>query len=183
MTIDNAHPDDIKAFDQFFWKNPEVIKIMHRIEQYQQTHKYVQCMQEKQKLDQIRRKSFENFIRDYEVKVRTIDLKDIEMPDVEKATINELYITIYMACDIIESGVLDINDALHRVDKSLEIVQFDELKELAKEVKKKLNYLQRTENYMNMNTWGDKCDNMYQMMRNKAKAIIKKKLEEDKKPK
>lgn len=70
MTIDNAHPDDIKAFDQFFWKNPEVIKIMHRIEQYQQTHKYVQCMQEKQKLDQIRRKSFENFIRDYEVKVR-----------------------------------------------------------------------------------------------------------------
>lgn len=183
MTIDNAHPDDIKAFDQFFWKNPEVIKIMHRIEQYQQTHKYVQCMQEKQKLDQIRRKSFENFIRDYEVKVRTIDLKDIEMPNVEKATINELYITIYMACDIIESGVLDINDALHRVDKNLEIVQFDELKELAKEVKKKLNYLQRTENYMNMNTWGDKCDNMYQMMRNKAKAIIKKKLEEDKKPK
>jgi hypothetical protein len=88
-----------------------------------------------------------------------------------------------MACDIIESGVLDINDALHRVDKSLEIVQFDELKELAKEVKKKLNYLQRTENYMNMNTWGDKCDNMYQMMRNKAKAIIKKKLEEDKQPK
>lgn len=58
------------------------------------------------------------------------------MPDVEKATINELYITIYMACDIIESGVLDINDALHRVDKNLEIVQFDELKELAKEVKK-----------------------------------------------
>lgn len=167
----------------YFWKHPEAVRLKNRIEQYQRTNKYVQCMQEKQKLDQLRRNAFDNFIREYEVKVRTIDLKDIEMPDAEKATINELYITIYMACDIIESGVLDINDALHRVDKNLEIVQFDELKELAEEVKKKLNYLQRTENYMNMNAWGDKCDNMYQMMRNKAKAILKKKHEENKKPK
>ena len=181
MTIDNAHPDILKAFDMFFWKHPEAIRLKDRIEQYQNTNKYVQCLQEKQKLDQLRRRSFDIFIRDYEVKIRTIDLKDIQIPDAERATINELYITIYMACDIIESAVIDINDALHRVDKNLEIVQFDELKELAEEVKKKLNYLQRTENYMNMDAWGDRCDSVYKVMREKAGVIIRAKLREDKK--
>ena len=181
MTIDNAHPDIIKAFDMFFWKHPEAIRLKNRIEQYQNTNKYVQCMQEKQKLDKLRRRSFDIFIRDYEVKVRTIDLKDIQMPDVERATINELYVTIYMACDIIESAVLDINDALHRINKDLQIVQFDELVQLTKGVKEKLNYLQRTENYMNIDAWGERCDNVYKVMREKAGVIIRAKLREDKK--
>jgi len=183
MPIDQAHPDDVKAFDSLFWKHPEAQRLLKNIENYQRTNKYVQCMQEKQKLDKLRRKSFEVFIRDYEVTVKTIDLKDVEMPDEQREKLNTLYITIYMACDIIESGVLDINDNLKKISKSLEVVQFDELKNMAKQVKEKLNFLDRTDGYMKLNAWGTTCDNMYGLMQNKARSLVRKKIQEDNKQK
>jgi hypothetical protein len=181
ITIDNAHPDDIKAFDMYFWKDPEVIRIMQRIENYQQRRMYVQTMQEKQRLDKLRRSSFEEFIKEYDVKVNTISLKDVKMPDEMRQHINKLYITIYMACDIIESGVLDLNDAVKKIENTMEVVSFDDLKQLTKAVKEKLNYLQRTDNYLNIDAWGDKCDKVYEFMQQKAQVIINAKLREDKK--
>ena len=43
-----------------------------------------------------------------------------------------------------------------------------------KEVKKKINYLLNDTSYMSTNYWGYVCDNMYEMMKNKARSIIRK---------
>lgn len=181
MSIKNAHPDDVKIFDESFFRNPSVIKILHEIDVYERNHQYVNALNAHKRLDELREKSFEIFIRDYEIKTRNVDLKDIPLPDCIRQRINMLYICVYMACDIVESAVLDLNDTLHKADATLTVERFDELVKLSKDVKKKLNFLQRTDNYMNMEAWGDRCDKVYEFMQQKAQVIINAKLREDRK--
>ena len=154
---------------------------MQQIDTYERTRQYVNALNAHKRLDELREKSFEIFIRDYEIKSRNVDLKDVPMPDNIRQRINMLYIVTYMACDIIESSVMDLNDTLHKFDTTLTVEQFNELVKLSKDVKKKLNYLQRTDNYMNMDAWGDRCDKVYEFMQQKAQVIINAKLRENKK--
>lgn len=103
-----------------------------------------------------------------------IDFKDLAIPVKDKEEISILNVTLFMAIDIAESCLLDINDALHRTDKTLNYEIHDDLKELAAMVKDKMKYWGDNSEYLKDNAWGDKCDDMYQMMRNKAKALIRK---------
>lgn len=181
MSIRDAHPDDLKIFDESFFRNSTVVSMVRKISEYEKKRQWVQALNEKKKLDDLREKSFEIFMREYEIKVRKVDLNDADLPDEIRKRINQLYITTYMACDIIESCVLDMNDTLHKVSSTMTVEHFDELAKLAKSVKEKLNFLERTDNYMNMEAWGDKCDEAYEFMQLKAQAIVNAKSKEDKK--
>ena len=79
-----------------------------------------------------------------------------------------------MAIDIAESCLIDINDVLHRTDKTLNYEMHDDLKELSELIQAKMKYWSENSQYLNDNEWGVRVDNMYQMMKNKAKSIISK---------
>ena len=181
MSIKNAHPEDVKIFNESFFRNSTVLSMLKKIEQYEARKQWVQALNAKKKLEDLREKSFAIFIKNYEIKTRKVDLKDVDLPDETRKRVNQLYVATYMACDIIESCVLDLNDTLHKVNMTLTVEQFDELVKLAKNVKEKLNFLERTDNYMNMAAWGDRCDDVYDFMQQKAQDIINAKESEDKK--
>lgn len=175
ITIENASKEDVATFDEFFWKNKEARDILHRIDYYQKTNKYIQQFQERQKLDAIRKESFKLFMKEYKQKSRSVNLNDVKMTDGQREKINALYIAIYMACDIIESCVIDINDSLKRVGETLSMHQFDELKSLTVKVREKMDYFSRTEDFTGTDSWGDLCDEMYEMIQEKAVSLMKKK--------
>jgi hypothetical protein len=79
-----------------------------------------------------------------------------------------------MCSDIIETSVMDMNDILHRYDKDLNIELFNDIRQLMSMSKAKLKYLQENGDYMKGLAWADKCDDMFEMMKSKAGAIMKK---------
>lgn len=103
-----------------------------------------------------------------------IDFKDLDIPKEDKEEISILNVTLFMAIDIAESCLLDINDVLHRTDKTLNYEMHDDLKELSEMIQEKMKYWSENSQYLNDNEWGARVDDMYQMMKNKAKSIIRK---------
>ena len=114
------------------------------------------------------------YLDEVNAETEEIDFKDLDIPLADKESISILNVTMFIALDIIESCLLDINDVLHKTDKTLNYEMHDDLKELSEMVKAKMKYWGDNSEYLKDDAWGDKCDDMYQMMRNKAKAIIRK---------
>lgn len=102
------------------------------------------------------------------------DTETMEMSRDDKDRMLQLLLVVFISCDIIESSIIDLNDTLHRTNKDVDITTFDDLSAALKMAKEKLKYLSKNSNYMDDLTWADGCDNMYRLMQNKAKAIIRK---------
>lgn len=109
-----------------------------------------------------------------EQEAERFDLNTCGIPPSDIEKINELAVTLFMACDIIESCILDTNDIIHRTDKDMSFEMFNDIKQLSDMVKAKLKFLQANSEYAKDMFWADKCDNMYELMKNKARSIIRK---------
>ena len=97
-----------------------------------------------------------------------------DVPLSDKEEMMEKLTVVFMACDIIESAVVDINDILHRTKPDVNITAFNDIRQLSEMVSEKLRYLEKFGDITKDDIWADKCDNMYEMMTSKAKSIINK---------
>ena len=130
-----------------------------------------------QNIDNLWTICLDNYIRKAESQVQSIDTKTMNMPEKDREGMMERLIVLFMCCDIIESALVDVNDILHKYYADVNITTFDDLRQTLDLSKSKLKYLQETGDYMKDLAWGDKCDNMYELMRNKARSIARKRKE------
>lgn len=122
-------------------------------------------------LMELKQKLFNNFIQRVKREGRKLDIKQIPLPKETKEKIDILYITTFMACDIIESAALDMNDVLKKVDKSLSFETFSEMVKIIRVAKEKLSFFGKDSDCPAKSIWAEKCDNMYAVMQSKAKKI------------
>jgi hypothetical protein len=126
------------------------------------------------KLELLYNRCVAQYMRETEDELERIDLKDVGLSDTDMENVMRLVLVCFMCADIIETSVLDMNDILHRYDKKMNIELFNDIRQLMAMSKAKLKYLQKNGDYMKGLVWADKCDDMYEMMKSKAKAIMKK---------
>ena len=119
------------------------------------------------------------YLKEANEEAERIDIGTLNISKEDKAEINTLIVTLFMACDIIESATMDFNDVLKRVDDTLVMEQFDDIRNLSKSAKEKLRYLSQNSKLMKDLAWAYKCDDMYDMMKNKAKSILRKRASKD----
>lgn len=117
------------------------------------------------------------YIEEAEKKQVIFDTETNDLPQEDKEKMLEQLLTLFMCCDIIESSIIGVNDVLHKTKKDLNISAFDDISQAMQMAQEKLKYLSKNGDYMSDSTWGNQCDNMYEMMQNKAKAIIRKRKE------
>lgn len=114
------------------------------------------------------------YLEEADKKQVSFDTDTMNLPQADKDRMLELLMVLFMCCDIIECSVVDVNDVLHRTKKDLKITTFNDINNSMKMAEEKLKYLSKNSEYMNDNTWSDHCNNMYKLMQNKAKSIIRK---------
>lgn len=114
------------------------------------------------------------YLEEADKKQESFDTDTMNLPQADKDRMLELLMVLFMCCDIIECSVIDVNDVLHRTKKDLKITTFDDINNSMKMAEEKLKYLSKNSEYMNDNAWSDHCNNMYKLMKNKAKSIIRK---------
>ena len=119
------------------------------------------------------------YLKEANDEAERIDIGTLNISKEDKAEINTLIVTLFMACDIIESATMDFNDVLKRVDDTLVMEQFDDIRNLSKSAKEKLRFLSKNSKLMKDLAWAYKCDDMYDMMKNKAKSILRKRASKD----
>lgn len=105
----------------------------------------------------------------------TVKLSELGLPEDKLQILVENMITIFMACDIIETAHFNANEILKSHDKNASLDNYDDLKTMIDIVKSHLKFLQSETGYMDDFAWGDGCDKQYEMIKNKARSIMKKK--------
>ena len=119
----------------------------------------------------------DNYMRKMGAQGKQISLKASNLPEQDKDELLNRVMVLFMCCDIVESATIDMNDILRRTEKDASITTFEDLRQILSLAKEKLKYLQDTGDYMKDLVWADNCDNMYEMMINKAASIIRKRRE------
>lgn len=138
---------------------------------------FEQAMQVAEQIDALYADVIRIYLEEADKQQVSFDTETMDIPQADKDRMMELLMVLFMCCDIIESAVIDVNDVLHRSKKELTINTFDDIYQAMTMAKEKLKYLSKNSDYMKDNTWGDQCDNMYELMQNKSKSIIRKRKE------
>lgn len=86
----------------------------------------------------------------------------------------KLLLVCFMCADIIKSSIQDMDSILYRHDKTLKMEMFNDIRQLMEMSEAKLQYLQKNSGYLRDLVWGEKCDNMYEVIKSKAASIMRK---------
>ena len=178
LSIKDIPDDMLRQIRNSFEDDPQIKQMRIRQDVLLRSGNAVQSLEWGKKIESLFAKVVNNYIEEAANEAETFSLEEAGIPLEDIERFNEYAVTMFMACDIIQSCIIDINDVLHKTDKDLHFEQFDDIKQIGEMVKSKLDFLQKNSHYMNNVFWGDKCDDMYSMMQNKAKAIIRKRKED-----
>jgi hypothetical protein len=167
--------DKIKAA---FDAEPKVRQLRVQQQMLMRTGKYQDALDVAKYIETLYNECVYNYIEESESQVEKIDVASIKMPLLEKEDLMKHLLVCFMCADIIKSSVQDMDSILHRHDKNMYMEMFNDIKNVMSMSEEKLRFLQHNSDYLKDLVWGEKCDNMYDMMLSKAGAIMRKKKED-----
>lgn len=172
--INEAPRELYVKFMEKFTENVVVKKLNDQLTEAQRKHNFASILSIKQDIERRKRLAYDIYMDDVMKEGRKLNIQQTGLSGEVIEKMQVLYITAFMACDIIESAVLDMNDTLKKYDETLSLEVFYDIQKLNKTAKEKLEMLKKASTYLRFNEWGARCDDMYQMMQNKARKIYKK---------
>lgn len=120
------------------------------------------------------------YMQEAERNVKPINLKLANLPAEDIRYILTNIMTVYVVADIMDMAIYNANERLKKNDKELSLDLFNELNQTAKLAQDNMAYLCNTTNYIEHGGWDNVVDNLYKMMFNKAKSIMRNAEEYDK---
>ena len=167
--------DKIKAA---FDAEPRVRQLRVQQQMLMRNGKYQDALDIAKYIETLYNECVYNYIEESESQVEKIDVASIKMPLSEKEDLMKHLLVCFMCADIIKSSVQDMDSILHRHDKNMYMEMFNDIKNVMSMSEEKLRFLQHNSDYLKDLVWGEKCDNMYDMMLSKAGSIMRKKKED-----
>jgi hypothetical protein len=163
--------DKIKAG---FEAEPRVQQMRVQQQMLMRTGKHMEALDLAKQIDVLFNQVVYEYIAENERQVEKVDISKIDMPLKDKEEMMKLLLVCFMCADIIKSSVQDMDSILHRYDKNMYMEMFDDIKQVMSMSEEKLSYLQKNSGYLKDLIWGEKCDDMYEMIKSKAGAIMRK---------
>ena len=165
-------PSDLLAkIDEQFNQHPRIRQL--RIKQQTLTAKgmYAQALDVGRAIEELRTRAVYGYMRMADEEAARTRLEDVGLSAEDEEFMRVAEMALFMACDVINCCLVDMNDTLHRKDKTLNYEAFDDIKNVIELAKAKLNYLRGNSSYLQNEKWGDLCDNAYKMLMSKAKRM------------
>lgn len=159
---------------QSFEVEPRIRELRVQQQMFMRTGKYDVALALAQQIDVLFNRVVFEYLENAGNEVEKVDIATMNMSLSDKEDMMRHLLVCFMCADIIESSVVDMDDILHRYDKNTYMEMFNDIRQVMSMAKEKLKYMQQNSGYMKDLVWGEKCDNMYMLMRNKAKSIMNK---------
>lgn len=163
--------DKIKAA---FDAEPRVHELRIHQQMLMRTGKYQDALDVAKYIETLYNESVYNYVEESERQVEKIDVATIEMPIGEKEDLMRHLLACFMCADIIKSSIQDMDTILHKYDKNMFMEMFNDIRQVMDMSEQKLRYLQQNSGYLKDLVWGERCDDMYDMILSKAGAIMRK---------
>lgn len=177
MKLEDLRKEDQQEFLAAFAADPTIIKMEQACANYQRQGKWVQALQMRKKIEQVKVKTFDKFMDKLDKAAERVNLCDTEMTQEQRDKLNTLCVTLFMACDVIDSAVVDMKEILQDVDCGLEFLMFDDIKRVIESARSKIRFMNNASDVAQNVVWGDTSDDMYNIIQNKARSVIRKREE------
>jgi hypothetical protein len=167
-------PTDLLAkIDEQFNQHPKIRKM--RIKQQMLTARgmIAQALDIGKEIEELHTRAIYGYMQMAEDEASNLHLEDVDLDKEDEEFLRTAEIALFMACDVINCCLIDMNDTLHRKDKTLNYERFNDMKQLIDMVKAKMEYIRQHSGYLNRATWGTVCDDASNVLYNKAKKIIR----------
>lgn len=177
--INQASPELYQKFLEKFAQNESVKQIQREIEDAKRHLKLATAITLENKLQRKRELAYDYYMESIEGEGRRIDVKKSGLPQEAIEMMHILYTTAFMACDIIDWTVIDMNDLLKKHDPSMSFETFNDLKRMVKVAREKIEMFKKDSGFTDTPIWRERVDDMYEMMKNKARRVYLKNTEEE----
>lgn len=166
-------PEHVKqAFEDSLNKNPKMIRMQQDLLTAQKNRNFVKELDLRKKIQEIRFAAQRNLINSKEQEVEEVTtLLQMGLSHQTLDKINTLMIATYMALDMIEFFVLDINSDLKKADPTASLNMFQPIMKLGKEARGNLSYLWKNTSIYDTEDFNNKADDIREMLLNKAKKV------------
>lgn len=180
FTWEDIPPKEQEALRQAFCNEPGIRAMESTANSLQKQRKYIEALNLKKEIaiewEYVKKVHLEKYKKEHKNTVnQVVKLSEIGLPEDKMQELIENMVSLFMACDIIETCHFNANEVLRDFNKDYSMDNFNDIKLLAEGVKDHLTFLQKETGYMDDLLWGEGCDKQYEMIKNKARAIIKKK--------
>lgn len=172
-------PSDLLAkIDERFNQHPKVRQMRIKQQMLSSKGMIAQALDLGKELEELHTRTIYGYMKMAEDEAENLKLEDVDLSKEDEEFLRTAEIALFMACDVINCCLIDMNDTLHRKDKTLNYEAFNDVKNIIDLAKAKLNYLRQNSSFLQNEKWGDFCDNVYKILMSKAKRM---RLEERKK--
>ena len=174
MNVNDLPQGLLSKIREQFYATPKVRQMEVTRQMYIRNGNLTAALAMAQDIESLYNKCVFEYMEENRQKVEQVELASADIPVEDKEELMRRMLVCFMCADMIESSVIKMNDILHKYDKDMCIEMFDDIRCMMKMSEEKLKYLQENSGYMKDLVWADNCDNMYEMMLNKAGAIMRK---------
>lgn len=174
MNVNDLPQGLLSKIREQFYATPKVRQMEVTRQMYIRNGNLTAALAMAQDIESLYNKCVFEYMEENRQKVEQVELASADIPVGDKEELMRQMLVCFMCADMIESSVIKMNDILHKYDKDMCIEMFDDIRSMMKMSEEKLKYLQENSGYMKDLVWADNCDNMYEMMLNKAGAIMRK---------
>ena len=157
-----------------FEAEPKVRELRVQQQMLMRTGKYDAALALAKQIDVLFNRVVFEYLENARNEVEQVDIATLDMPIVDKEDLIRHLLVCFMCADIIKSSIQDMDTILHRYDKTMYMEMFNDMRQVMDMAEQKLSYLQQNSGYLKDLVWGEKCDNMYDMMLSKAGSIMRK---------
>lgn len=156
-----------------FEANAKVIALKQKADALSNQGLFAQAMNVNKQIKDLWEVTLKEYISSYTKAQESLTLASCGLDKFQQDRVNNILLSLFMCCDIIDTGIKDINSILFKKDGSLHFEEFSGVNDLAKEVKRKIEFLYQETTYFKNSKMAEATDNMYQMLLNKAKKLIR----------
>ena len=165
----------IDSLRREFENDSNIIQLRIAQNSLQRRGKYREAMEAGKQIEVLFTKVLYGYLEESRQQAGRINLDKLGASREDLEEIDTGVMVLFMASDIIDSAIMDVNSKVKKYNRELSFDMFNDVRELAKAVKEKLKYLSTNTDYMSNYTWGERCDDMYDIIRSKARSILRKK--------
>lgn len=174
MTVNDLPQELLSKIREQFYATPKVRQMEVTRQMFLRNGNLTAALAMAQDIETLYNKCVYEYMEQNKEQVEQVEIAKAEMSIDDKEELMRRLLVCFMCADIIESSVIDMDDILHRYDKNMYMEMFNDIRQVMHMSKEKLKYLQENSGYMKDLVWGDKCDDMYEMVLSKAGAIMRK---------
>ena len=174
MNVNDLPQELLSKIREQFYATPKVRQMEVTRQMYIRSGNLTAALALAQDIDALYNKCVYEYIKENDEQVEQIDIATMEMPLEDKENLMKHLLACFMCADIIKSSIQDMDSLLHKYDKTMHMEMFNDIKQVMEMSEQKLQYLQHNSGYLKDLVWGEKCDDMYEMVLSKAGAIMRK---------